>query len=256
MTLLRTIAFGALGAAVGSFLNVVIHRVPLGDSIVKPASRCPACKTDIGPCDNVPVLSWLLLKGRCRSCGATISVRYPLVEALAAVLCIACSLRFSSVEEAFFAAAALSVLLALTFIDLEHRRLPNSIVLPSIVVAIAWVGIASALSGDLDVIATAAACGAAAFALFFVIALVSGGMGFGDVKLSAFIGVVAGRFGWELAVAAIMASFFIGGFVAIALLVFRHAGRKQAVPFGPAMAAGATVALFAGTAPVRAWLGI
>jgi leader peptidase (prepilin peptidase)/N-methyltransferase len=141
-------------------------------------------------------------------------------------------------------------------IDLEHRRLPNIIVLPSTAAAAVWVLGVSVARGQLDVALTALVCGAAFFALLFVIALVSGGMGFGDVKLAAFVGLVTGRFAWQVTVAAMFAAFFAGGIVSVALLVLRRAGRKTAIPFGPYLALGAVIALFAGPAPVRAWLGL
>jgi leader peptidase (prepilin peptidase)/N-methyltransferase len=198
----------------------------------------------------------LVLRARCRHCRAPISARYPLIETANAVLWAACALRFDEIEAATFAALATSVLVALGAIDLEHRRLPNAIVLPATAAAAAWtVGLAVARS-DVNVLVTAVACGAAAFALFFLIAFVSGGMGMGDVKLAGFIGVVTGRFGWEFTVTAVFGAFFIGGALAILLLAARRVGRKQSIPFGPAMAAGAVLALFLGAGPVRAWLGV
>ena len=250
------IVAGLIGACVGSFLNVVVHRVPRGESIVKPASRCPACGTAIRFAENIPVVSWLYLRGRCRSCRVRIAARYPVVEAATAALWAACAFRFGSMERAALAALAVSVLITLSAIDLEHRRLPNVIVLPSTACALVWVAGLGAATGDLNVFTTAVGCGAAAFALLFLIAIVSGGMGFGDVKLAAFIGVTTGRFGWEVTVAAIFGGFFVGGLVAIVLLLAGRKGRKEAIPFGPALAAGATLALFAGPAPVRAWLGL
>jgi leader peptidase (prepilin peptidase)/N-methyltransferase len=185
-----------------------------------------------------------------------ISARYPLVEATTAAVWVGCALRFDSIESASFAAASSSVLVALFAIDLEHRRLPNVIVLPATVAAFAWVTGYATATRDWRLEVTSLGSGAGAFALFLVIALVSGGMGFGDVKLAGFIGLVTGRLGWEVAVLAVFASFFVGGLVAIVLLVARRAGRKSAVPFGPSMAAGAVIALFAGAGPVRAWLGL
>ncbi len=249
-------AAGVFGAAFGSFLNVLIYRVPRGESIVRPPSRCPSCGAQIRTVDNIPIASWVVLRGRCRSCRAPISPRYPLIEAATAALWVGCALRFDDLEAAAFAALASTVLLGLATIDLEHRRLPNVIVLPGAAAAIAWVAGLAAARSELDVLTTALICGAAAFALFFLIAFVSGGMGMGDVKLAGFIGVVTGRFAWEVTVAAVFASFVIGGALAIALLVLRRAGRKSAIPFGPSMAAGASLALFVGPGPVRAWLGL
>jgi leader peptidase (prepilin peptidase)/N-methyltransferase len=179
-----------------------------------------------------------------------------LIEVGVAALWACAALRFGASEEAALVALAGSTLIALSAIDLEHRRLPNVIVLPATAVAVVWVAIVATVEVDIDLAITAVACGVGAFALFFLIALVSGGMGMGDVKLAGFIGVVAGRFGWEVAVAAVFASFFVGGLVAIVLLIAGRAGRKTRVPFGPSMAAGALIGLFAGPDPVRAWLGL
>ena len=256
MTALLASIFGVLGLVIGSFLNVVIHRVPRSESIVRPPSSCPNCRAEIRARDNVPVLSYLLLRGRCRACGHPIAARYPLVELMTAALWVAAVLRFVDVEPAAFVAVMGSVLLVLSAIDLDVRRLPNVIVVPSTVVAIVWVTALAAVHSEWTILARAVACGMAAFALFLLIALVSGGMGMGDVKLAGFIGVVTGRFGWEIAVGAVFASFFVGGAAAIVLLLVRRVGRKQAIPFGPAIAVGAIVALFAGPSPVRAWLNV
>jgi leader peptidase (prepilin peptidase) / N-methyltransferase len=250
-------AFAALfGLAVGSFLNVVIYRVPIGKSVVSPASACPSCGHPIGVRDNVPVFSWLLLRARCRYCGAPISARYVLVELGVAAAWVGSALRFASVEEAAFVAVSLSVLITLAAIDLEHRRLPNVIVLPATAGSLVWVAAVALTSSNMRLFLTAIAAGAASFALMFGIAVVSRGMGFGDVKLAAFIGVVAGRFGWEVAVSAVFLSFFLGGLVGVALLLSGRKGRKESIPFGPAMAAGALAAIFLGPSPVRTWLGL
>ncbi len=256
MTALRVVAFGLFGGAIGSFLNVVIYRVPSGLSVVKPASACPSCGAPIKTRDNIPVLSWFLLRGRCRSCDAAISPRYPVVEAATATLWIGCTLRFAKIEEAVFASLMVSTLLALAMIDIDTRRLPNSIVLPGTAVAALWVIVLAALTSDGRLVVRAALCGAAAFALLFVIALVSGGMGFGDVKLAAFIGILTGRFAWQLTVSAILIAFIGGGLFAVVLLLTRRAGRKSAMPFGPALAFGAVAALFLGTGFVHRTLGL
>ena len=256
MEVLALAAFGLIGLAIGSFLNVVIYRVPLGMSVVKPASACPSCKKPIRSLDNVPVFSWLFLRGKCRNCRARISPRYPLVELGTAALWVGCVLRFPKIEEAAFAALAMSALLALAVIDIDTRRLPNSIVLPAMAVAGLWVFVLSAVRTDAPFVARAGACGLAAFGLLFLIALVSGGMGFGDVKLAGFIGIVTGRFAWQLTVSAILIAFIGGGLVAVVLLAIGRKGRKETMPFGPALAGGAIAALFIGVAPVHRLLGI
>ncbi len=252
---LTMVLFGVLGASVGSFLNVVVHRVPRGISIVRPPSACPACGAPVRPRDNLPVVSWLLLRGRCRSCGEGISVRYPVIELLTAVLFVGAAWRFERVEEAAFVALASAVLVALAFIDLEHRRVPNKIVLPAAWAAAVWVVAAAIAHGEPGPAFASLASGAAGFAVLFAIAIASGGMGFGDVKLAMFVGLVAGRLGWEAFALSLFAGFVAGGLVALGLLLSGRRGRKDAIPFAPMLCLGALVGLFAGVGPVRAWLG-
>ena len=183
--MLLAVAAGILGLLIGSFLNVVIHRVPLGESVVHPRSRCPGCGTELAPRDNVPVLSWVLLRGRCRTCGEPISPRYPLVELGTAVLFAAvavwCGLSWAL--PAYLYLAAISV--ALSAIDLDVRRLPDKIVLPSYVVALVLLLLPSIAEGRWDAYLRAALTGVGLFAFYFLLALIyPAGMGFGDVKLS------------------------------------------------------------------------
>jgi leader peptidase (prepilin peptidase)/N-methyltransferase len=178
------------------------------------------------------------------------------VEAATGALGAGVVARFGATDAAAFAGCCGAVLVALALIDLEHRRVPNVIVLPATAAAALWIlGVAIA-GGRLPVAERAFASGAAGFVLLFTIALISGGMGMGDVKLAAFIGLFAGRFGWEVFVLAVFAGFVLGGVGAIALLASGRRGRKDALPFAPALAAGAIVAVFWGSAPVRAWLGL
>lgn len=250
------VLFGLLGASVGSFLNVVVHRVPIGKSVVRPPSACPACGTRLRSRDNIPVVSWLLLRARCRTCGARISARYPVIELLTAVLFVGAAWRYERIEEAAFVALASAVLVALAFIDLEHRRVPNRIVLPAAWAAAVWVVAAALAYGEPQPAFEALASGAAGFAVLFAIAIVSGGMGFGDVKLAMFIGVVAGRFGWGAFALSLFAGFVAGGLVALVLLASGRRGRKDAIPFAPMLCVGGLVGIFAGEGPVRAWLGL
>ena len=243
-----------LGAIFGSFLNVVIYRVPRGASIVRPPSACGSCGTPIAPRDNIPLLSYVLLRGRCRQCGARISVRYPLVEAAMAAVAAGAIARFGAGEAAAYVAVGGAVLLVLALIDLEHRRVPNVIVLPATAALGLWVVVLSAVRGRWSIAGWAIGCAAAGFLLFLLIALVSGGMGMGDVKLAAYIGLYAGAFGWEVFVLAVFAAFFLGGIAGVVLLVLRRRGRKDAIPFAPALAAGALLAVYWGSGPVRAWL--
>ncbi len=255
ITAFWSIIAGLLGAALGSFGNVVIHRLPRGESLVRPPSSCPACGAPIRSKDNIPIVSYVLLRGRCRNCNATISPRYAIVEAAAAGLAVASVLRFEAGDRAAFAALTSITLLVLAAIDLEHRRLPNAIVLPATAVAAIWVILRAALTGEWGPAAEAFLCGAAGFALLFLIAVASRGMGFGDVKLAGFIGLATGSFGWRVTVLGVFAGFILGGLAAVALVLAGRKGRKETIPFGPALAAGAVLAIFAGEGPVRAWLG-
>ncbi|HXD61012.1 MAG TPA: prepilin peptidase [Lacisediminihabitans sp.] len=264
-----SLGVGVIGLVIGSFLNVVIYRVPLKESIVSPPSACPNCGHTIRGYDNIPVLSWLVLRGRCRDCHARISVRYPLVELGTAILFMIVALHFGPallaakttpmVGSAVFALlaylylAAISVALAL--IDLDVRRLPNAIVLPSYLVGAVLLAAASVLGADYEALLRAViGCGALGLA-YLLMALVSpGGMGFGDVKLAGVLGLFLGWLGWgPLAVGAI-AAFLLGGIFGIILILTRRGGRKTAIPFGPWMLAGAWVGILVGEPAWNAYL--
>lgn len=254
------IAAALAGCFIGSFLNVVVHRVPAGRSVIRPRSACPRCGHAIRWYDNLPVISWLVLAGRCRDCRAPISVRYPLAELGTAALFAAVTIwlgpkvaaadsmtsAVSAVLEllAFLYLAAISLVLAL--IDLDTRRLPNVIVLPSYLVGAVLLGTSGILRGDLASLVSAAAGMLALGGFYLVLALaVPGGMGFGDVKLAGLLGLFLGWLGWaELAVGA-FAAFLLGGAFAIALLIVRRARRRSAMPFGPWMLSGAWLGVFA-----------
>jgi len=242
-----------LGLAVGSFLNVVIYRVPRRESVLRPGSHCPACGMGVRPWQNVPVLSWLLLRGRCAGCRARISARYPLVEVATATLFVAVTARFGLAPElpAYLYLGAVS--LALALIDLDVRRLPNSIVLPSYAIgAILLLG--AALAGHDWTAATRGLIAMAAlFALYYGIALAyRGGMGFGDVKLAGVLGLYLGWLGWSSVLVGAFAGFLLGGLVGTALLVTRRAGRRSALPYGPFMLDGALIAVFLAD-PIASW---
>lgn len=258
---LIAVIVGALGLAVGSFLNVVIWRVPRGESIVHPPSACPRCGTRIRARDNIPVLSWLILRGRCRDCGEPISRRYPAVELVTGVLFALVAVRFDTLGPqawalpAFLYLAAIGVALAL--IDLDVHRLPNAIVLPSYPVSIVLLAVASIGMGDLWALVRAAVGGAALFAFYFVLALVQPkGMGFGDVKLAGVLGLNLAWLGWGALGVGAFAAFLIGGVCGILLMALRRAGRKSGIPFGPSMLAGAAVGVFFGEQLADAYLGL
>ena len=232
---------GLLGLAVGSFLNVVVWRVPRGESVVRPPSACPSCGHPIRSRDNVPVVSWLLLGRRCRDCRAPISNRYPLVEAGTAALFVTVAVRFvghPAALPAFLYLAAVSVALAL--IDLDVHRLPDTIVLPSYVVLAVTLVAVSALSGDWWASLRAAIGAAVLFGFYFALALIRpGGMGFGDVKLAGVLGAALAWLGWGTLVVGSFAAFLLGGLFAIVLLLTRRADRGSGIPFGPWMLLGA-----------------
>jgi leader peptidase (prepilin peptidase) / N-methyltransferase len=247
------VAAALVGLLVGSFLNVVIIRVPAGQSVVRPRSACPTCGQPIAERDNIPVLSWLLLRGRARCCGEPISGRYPLVEAAtaAAFAAVAAWVGASWRLPALLYLAAISVVL--TMIDLELKRLPNAIVLPSYPVAAALLVLAAVAEGEPGRLVRAAVCCAGLYAFYFALMVVyPSGMGFGDVKLAGVLGLYLGWFGWQYAVVGAFLAFALGGVVGLALMAVGRAGRKSAIPFGPFMITGAWLG-FAIAAPVTTW---
>jgi leader peptidase (prepilin peptidase)/N-methyltransferase len=266
-----TLLIGLFGGLIGSFLNVVVYRVPRGLSVISPPSACPTCGEHIKKRDNVPVLSWLLLRGKCRNCAAPISSRYPLVEAGTALFFVAVALRFlpgllestdlPSLLSATFALLALLWLagssVALALIDLETRRLPNAIVLPLYLAGAVLLTASSVLAGDGASLLTAVAGFAIMGGVYLVLALaVPGGMGMGDVKLAGVLGFYLGWLGWsELAVGSIGA-FLLGGTFGVVLLLLRRAKRGTSVPFGPWMLLGAWIAIFAGAPIASAYLNL
>ena len=242
-----------LGLAVGSFLNVVIYRVPRGESLIRPGSHCTSCGEAVRPRHNVPVLGWLALRGRCATCAEPISVRYPLVEAGTALLFVAITARFGFSPElpAYLYLAAIAVALAL--IDLDVRRLPNVIVLPSYLVGLILLAPAVIASGDWGQGLRALAAMAALWLFYRALTVVRpGGMGLGDVKLAGLLGLYLGWLGWDALLIGAFAGFLIGGLAGAALLAARRATGKTAVPFGPYMLLGALIAIFA-AGPVAGW---
>jgi leader peptidase (prepilin peptidase)/N-methyltransferase len=243
-TAARTAFAVLLGLAMGSFVTVLVHRVPRKESIVAPRSRCPACGAEIRSRDNIPVLSYLLLLGRCRACGARISPGYPLLEVATAGLFAGAALWFDSTYTALVMALFFMVLLAIAVIDVSHRIVPNRIVYPSLVAFAVLVAIGSAVGDHLDLVGAGIGFLAYGGALLLVAIVAPGGMGMGDVKLAALIGMVLGALGLRYVAVAAGVGILAGGLGAIGLLVFTRASRKQAIPFGPYMAAGAVVAAF------------
>jgi leader peptidase (prepilin peptidase)/N-methyltransferase len=247
---LLILAIGLLGLAVGSFLNVVIHRVPAAQSVVRPASACPSCGHTIRARHNVPVLSWILLRGRCADCSANISVRYPLVELLTAGLFVAVTIELHRRDQLALAPAFLfftAIGIALSMIDLDVYRLPNAIVIPAYPVLATLLVAGAVALGDGQVLLRAAVGAAALTAGYFAIALAyPGGMGFGDVKLAGLVGAVLGALSYQALVVGAFAAFVIGAVVGLTVIALRRGNRRSAVPFGPFMVVGSLVALFVG----------
>jgi leader peptidase (prepilin peptidase) / N-methyltransferase len=249
-----------LGLAVGSFLGVVIYRVPRGESLLWPASRCPGCHSPIRYRHNIPVLGWLMLRGRCADCGARIGVRYPLVEVGTALLFVALTLHLSRVHllaalPAYLYFAGMGV--ALAVIDIEHRRLPNAIVLPSYPILAMLFAVACAVTGDWPALGRAVLGAAALFLCFLGLAFAHpAGMGMGDVKLAGIVGGVLAYVSWPALLIGAFAGFLLGALVGATLLLTRRAGRKTAIPFGPFMIAGALLALPAAGPLADLYLGL
>ena len=239
---------GVLGAIMGSFLNVVVYRLPRHESLVTPASHCPRCGTPVKPYDNIPVLSWLLLRGHCRSCGESISVRYPLVELMTGALCIGAVLAGDTTADVVLGITLILLVVPIALIDLEHRIIPNRLTLLGAVLALA-IGTALDPSGEIARLIAAAAAGG----FLLIAALVyPGGMGMGDVKLAAMMGLFLGS-----AVApALFIALITGTAVGIVIIARKGAaaGRKTAVPFGPFLALGGIVAFFVGDPIMNAYL--
>jgi leader peptidase (prepilin peptidase) / N-methyltransferase len=247
---LRAFVAAPIGLMVGSFMTVAVHRLPKGESVVRPRSRCPACGAEIGARDNVPVLSWLLLRGRCRRCGERISVVYPILELATASLVVLAAIRYPNPWQAVLVSGLLALMPGIALIDLRHRIIPNRLMYPALlmfapVVVLAW------LVGD-AADPVRAGIGLLLYGgILFVVAVVSRGMGMGDVKLAALIGLVLGSLGLRFVGVAAGAAILFGGLGGLAALAMGK-GRKSAIPFGPYLAAGAVVAGLWGE-PIASW---
>ncbi|MCU1545960.1 MAG: prepilin peptidase [Homoserinimonas sp.] len=255
------------GLLIGSFLNVVVWRLPRGQSLNHPGSRCPGCGHAIRWYDNIPVLSWLILHGKCRDCASRISVRYPAVE-LATALCFGTvawwwiakiSISGMGLVSGIFALIAFlylaAISIALALIDLGTHKLPNKIVLPAYLVGGALLAASSILQSDFAALARAGTGMAAMFLAYFLMAVAyPGGMGFGDVKLAGVLGLYLAWLGWGELIVGTFAAFVLGGIYAAVLLVLRKANRKSGIPFGPWMLAGAWVGVFLGGSIWRGYL--
>jgi leader peptidase (prepilin peptidase)/N-methyltransferase len=233
------VLIGVLGLLIGSFLNVVIYRLPRGESLNRPASRCPSCGSPVKPYDNIPVVSWLILRGRCRHCGTSISARYPLVEALTAAAFAGAALTRGVNDDLFVWLPFAAMLIAVAGIDLDHRIIPNKIVLPAAI----W-GLAATIVFRPDNIDDSLIAGGIAFAALLLTAVVyPAGMGMGDVKLAGVMGIYLG----SGVAPAMLVAFLSGSIVGVAIIAREgRDGRKKGVPFGPFLALGGLIGIFVG----------
>src|ERR1700677_1371889 len=241
-----------LGLAIGSFLNVVIYRVPRDESIVSPRSACPSCHTPIRERDNIPVVSWLLLRGRCRHCQATISVRYPLVELACGGLFAGTAARFGFQWDLPAFLVLFAGLLALSCIDVERLILPKKIVYPLTALVAALLLLAAGATRKWHDLVIGVICGAAWFAVFFAMNLASPRiLGFGDVRLSFVLGLSLGWLGVGYVLLGFFAANLVGAVVGILLIATKHMDRQSQIPYGVFLAAGCAVAVFAGPEILR-----
>jgi leader peptidase (prepilin peptidase) / N-methyltransferase len=244
---------GLLGLAIGSFLNVVIWRVPRKESVVRPPSHCPQCDTPIRPADNIPVLSWLVLRGKCRHCGNPIPVRYPLVEASCGILFVAVAVRFGASWELPAYLVLTAALLAISLIDLEHFIVPDRITGPLTVSALALLGLTAAADGNGWRYGRTLLAGVAFFAFLLVLnILYPKGMGMGDVKLAFSLGLYLGWLGWGQVFLGGFLAFLLGAVVGLGLIATKIKSRKDVVPFGPFLALGTMLTILWGE-PILRW---
>jgi leader peptidase (prepilin peptidase)/N-methyltransferase len=252
----RIALFAVLGLVIGSFLTVLIHRVPRRESIARPGSRCPACGTPLRWVDNVPVLSYLLLGGRCRACGEPISIEYPLVELGSAALFVAAALVYEDLFRAALVASFLGLMLAVAVIDARFRIVPNRIVYPALLIFAVAIVVGDLAGAEVD--APRAGLGMLAYSLpLFLIALaVPQGMGMGDVKLVTLVGLVLGSLGLAYVAVAAGVGIVAGGLGALVAVVALRYGRKHQMPFGPFLAGGGAMAALVGPQIASAYLSL
>ena len=261
--MIATILIAIFGLLIGSFLNVIIYRLPKKLSLLSPRSACGSCQTEIRSLDNIPIISWLLLYGKCRDCRTAISMRYPLVEVVTALSFLSVAWKFPPSDHfsqlsllfAFLFLAGVSI--ALAFIDLDTQTLPNSLLLPSYGFGFLLFGLAGLSSGHFEAIIRSLLGALLLWLIYFVIAIAyPGGMGFGDVKLAGLLGLFLGNLGWNSLVVGAFAAFILGGIFSFMLLISGRAKRGSGIPFGPWMLAGAWVGIFFGNEITRGYLSL
>lgn len=232
-----------LGLVAGWYANLVAHRIPVGQSVTDPLA-CPTCGEKISALDSIPIISWILLGGRCRMCRNPISIRYPIVELLTAALFALLGARVGAnwMLPSFLAFGFVTMTLVLT--DLDWKRIPNRILFPGGLVAVLLLGVGSWLEGAVAQMPRALGGGLIHFTLMLMVAILArGGMGFGDVKLAALLGVFTAFIGWETLAVSVISGILIGGVVGLILLITRRKGRKDEVPYGPPLILGAWLAI-------------
>ncbi len=237
------------GLTIGSFLNVVIYRLPRHESLSRPGSHCPNCNTAIRWYDNIPVVSWVILRARCRKCGRPIAIRYPIVEAMTGIGFALAAWRFGLDWPALVGCAFIASLIAIAFIDFDEMIIPDVIVLPGTIIGL---GASIALSPDRWWVYLVSSVGCAVFFLALVLLWPGGGMGLGDAKMGLFMGAVLG----PKVLVAVFVAFLLGSVVGVYLLATKKASRKSKLPFGPFLAVGAALALFVGQMLIEAYTSI
>jgi len=250
----RVAVFVAFGLAFGSFLTVVVHRTPRRESVAAGRSRCPACGETIRARDNVPVLSYVLLRGRCRHCGTRISAEYPLTELATAGLFGASAAAFADAYVAALMAGFLALLLAVALTDLHHRMIPNAVIYPGLLLFAGALTVGAVVGRDVDLAGSAAGLLLFGGGLLLVALVAPNGMGMGDVKLAALIGLVLGSRGLPSVIVALGVGILAGG-IGASLALAAGRSRKSAIPFGPFLAGGAAAASFAGPWLARMYTG-
>jgi leader peptidase (prepilin peptidase) / N-methyltransferase len=252
----RPAIFAVFGLVFGSFLTVVVHRLPRGQSVMAPRSRCPRCGTQIRAWENIPVLSWLFLRGRCRRCGERISLEYPLVELSTGVLFALAGALIEPLYAAVVVAPFLGLMLAVALIDARWRIVPNRIVYPALVVFAVAITVGHLTGGGVDILSGLLGVLVYGGPMLLVALAVPGGMGMGDVKLAALIGLVLGSLGLSLVGVAAFLGIVGGGIAAVVAMAVLRWGRKRQMPFGPFLAAGGVLAALVGAQVASAYLSL
>jgi leader peptidase (prepilin peptidase)/N-methyltransferase len=252
--LIRVLVAVPFGLAIGSFMTVAVHRLPRNESVLTPRSRCPGCGSELRNRDNIPLLSWLLLRGRCSSCGMRISIEYPLTELATAAVVVGVALTWTDLWVAVIVAVLASMMPAIALIDIRHHIIPNRLMYPALI-AFPVLLVAARLSGAPVNLAGAAIGFVAYGGGLLLVALVSRGMGMGDVKLAGLIGLVLGSLGLRYVGVAAGAAIVLGGVGGLMALLLGRS-RRDAIPFGPYMAAGALVAIFVGDRLAEGYLDL